>query len=280
MSTATALRTCYVHEAKGLLLSAADKACYAADGAIILRGAIPAEAFDAIEKDLLARIDILEKHHDIVPTEGLNARLLQLYEKLPDSQSALYDAMPLAPSLSRFAALEAIQHVTAQLLSPAVSIHPRRLLLMSPPQNEWHLPVWHQDWYYNEGPALTLTLYAPLQRTTPHNGGLKLALGEWKNGVLPHDRYDHGVQSKWQSISPEAVQAFRAVAEPELERGDILLFNSLVPHSAQVNRSSAVRMVVNLRFQDLTDKEFTDSWWRTGAISHAREALARKDNKG
>lgn len=273
-----------LHEvaANGAPLSKNDRLCFQEDGAILLRGAIATEAFATIERDLCQRIRLIERHHGLAAAaEGqdmaaINARLLHIYAQLPQAQGAIYDAMALAPSLCRFAALDTIHQYVTQLLSPIFAIHPRRILLMSPPENQWHLPVWHQDWFYNEGPHSTLTLYAPLQRTTSFNGGMKLALGEWQKGFIDHGDHDHGVRTKWQSLPVDAVGKFSRIAEPELERGDVILFNSLVPHSAQVNRSQAVRMVVNLRFQDLTDSAFIDAWWRTGAIAHARHALARK----
>lgn len=272
-----------VHEVRGgSPLSEADLKAYRDDGVILIRQAIPEAVLAGVDEDLLDRIKLLQSHHSIETQSGLNAastvhaNLTELYARLPEAQSALYDVMSLSPSIANAAALPGIHGYVKQLLSPIFAIHHRRILLMSPPENEWHLPVWHQDWYYNEGPATTMTLYAPLQRTTSFNGGLKLALGEWQNGFIEHGAHDHGVRTKWQSLPPERVAQFGRVVTPELERGDVLFFNSLVPHSAQLNRSANVRLVINLRFQDLVDREFTEQYWRTGAITHARKALASK----
>jgi hypothetical protein len=269
-------------------LSTADLRRYKEDGVILIRQAMSLVLLDAVDADITARVALLERQCGIRAPSGeptndatarraaLNARLRNLYERQPELQGVLYDAMSLSPSIAACAADAAVHELVRQLLAPVFSIHARRILLMSPPNNEWHLPLWHQDWYYNEGPYSTMTLYAPLQYTTSFNGGLKLALGEWRGGCIEHGAYDHGVRTKWNSLPPERVMQYAHVAEPELERGDILLFNSLVPHSAQINQSDQVRMVVNLRFQDLTDAEFTQAGWRTGSIVHARDALVRK----
>ena len=146
---------------------------------------------------------------------------------------------------------------------------------MSMPHAEWHLAAWHQDWYYNEGPYSTITLYAPLQKTDHKNGSLSFALGEHHKPPVPHDEHDHGINTKWHSLPPDVVHGFERVVSTSLEVGDILLFHSLTPHTPCKNQSNYVRFVLNLRYRDLRDPQFLNEGWRMKNITHARQAMQR-----
>ena len=102
----------------------------------------------------------------------------------------------------------------------------------SMPAGTWQLAGWHHDFYYNEGTDDTLTLYAPLQRTDAKNGGLVLALGEHRRGLLPHG--DHSFpngRTKWHTLDEATVKSFPHLVERELDAGDALFLHSLLPHT-------------------------------------------------
>jgi hypothetical protein len=272
----------------GVCFSREDLIRFHADGAVCLRGFLPDDALHRVSGDLESLIQLIEEDHGLdcgprpEPSRQiawLSRRLLSLDKAVPGSQDTIHDAMSRSASLHHVASSSRTLTAVKALLSPVVSIHPRLILLMAMPENEWHLPLWHQDWYYNEGPYDTLTLYVPMQRTTAQNGSLRIALGEHHRGVLPHGNFDHGHKTKWHTIDPAVVPTFRRVVDTELDAGDALLFNSLAPHSARLNRSDSVRLVINLRFHNLCDAEFRRNQWRTGAIPQARAALARTPEK-
>ena len=256
--------------------------CYEQDGAIIVRGLLSEEARYGVFAALNDRVAMLEAQLNPQSATAPGADIQEVSERIqalersePGIQGALYDAMTAAPAVYRAALDEALMGVVQQLLSPDVALHPKVILLMSMPQDAWHLPLWHQDWYYNEGPWSTVTAYAPLVPVREDNGSLLLALGEAGGGLLPHGDFDHGQSTKWHTIDPACTEQFGRVAELSLEPGDVLLFNSLVPHSARLNRSDDIRFVLNFRYRDLRDRKFAAQRWRIGAIKHAREALGR-----
>lgn len=277
----------YVHEVtvsgSASTLGDEDLQKYREDGVILVREFFRPSDYAPVIRDLAARVSLQEQYHGLSPgprdddASGISQRIIQLETAFPGTQSILYDAIGESPSMNRISGDERLLALLGQLLSPDISVHERKVLLMSMPKNQWHLAVWHQDWYYNKGPQSTMTLYAPLQRTTEENGSLLLALGEHKNGLYPHSGgQDHGVQTKWHSIPPEIIERFPRMASTELEVGDILLFDSMVPHCARLNRSDAIRFVVNLRYQDLNAPDFLRDGWRVDENMLAREALARK----
>ena len=251
------------------------------DGFLILRGFFAPEHYRAVARDLAQRLALIEKHHGADPgplddeMAGLSARLIRLERRVPGAQSVLYDAMNGAPALHRLATDYSLLATVRALLSPTVALHHRFIVLMSMPGDEWHLPVWHQDWFYNRGPASTLTVWAPLQRVDARNGALLLAPGACRRGFIEHAQHDHGVRTKWVSLPPDAVSGWRGTVSADLDVGDVLVMNSLVPHSARLNRSEHVRFVINLRYQDLADPEFIAAGWRVASAAEARSALAR-----
>jgi phytanoyl-CoA hydroxylase len=265
-----------------MTITAADVERFRDDGLLILRGLFAPVHYRGVVRDVAERLTLLEQHHGLEPgprdgdVHALSARLMRLEAHAPGAQSVLYDAMNGTPALHRLATEERLLAAVRALLSPTVALHHRFLLLMSLPGNEWHLPVWHQDWFYNRGPHSTLTVWAPLQRVDADNGALLLVPGAWRDGVIEHGEHDHGVRTKWVSVPPERVERWDRVVSATLDVGDVLIFNSLVPHSARLNRSEHVRFVINLRYQDLADADFLAGGWRLPPAADARAALARQ----
>ncbi|MGK0296633.1 MAG: ectoine hydroxylase-related dioxygenase (phytanoyl-CoA dioxygenase family) [Gammaproteobacteria bacterium] len=94
---------------------------------------------------------------------------------------------------------------------------------------------------------------------------------------MPHSEHLQNQESKWHTLDPDTVAEFTNVVNTTMEAGDALLFHSLMPHSAQVNLSDEVRFVVNLRYRDLANRQYLEDNWQVGNITHARNALGRKD---
>ncbi|MFH1301079.1 MAG: phytanoyl-CoA dioxygenase family protein [Planctomycetota bacterium] len=254
---------------------------YAEEGVLLVKNLFDPDEFLPIRQDLAGRLSLLERHFGADVSENANAitqisdRLTSLEERAPGAQSILYDSMNAAPSLHAMGAHSKLMAILEKLLSPEISIHDRYIILMSMPHAEWHLASWHQDWYYNEGPYSTITLYAPLQKTDHNNGSLTFALGEHQKPPVPHDEHDHGITTKWHSMPPEVVRSYDRVVPTALEVGDVLLFHSLTPHTPCKNQSNYVRFVLNLRYRDLRDPQFLKDGWRIKEITRARQAMQR-----
>lgn len=257
---------------------------YHEDGAVIVRGLLRPELRREVLDALEGIETLLEERHNLAPLQPnhldpvrhASDRLARLDARVPGSQGVAYDAIAQTPAMHAAAADPAVMSAVRAILSPDIAIHPRLILLMSMPSGTWQLAGWHQDFYYNEGPDDTLTLYAPLQRTDAKNGGLVLALGEHRRGLLPHG--DHAFpngRTKWHTLDEATVKSFPHLVERELDAGDALFLHSLLPHAARVNRSDAVRLVVNLRYRDLRHAGYREADWRIPEIGHARRALAR-----
>lgn len=263
---------------------------YRQDGAIMLQQVLTEEDWHPLLVTLDQRLALLENHYGLMapPLESqtpdmtaivaaLSQRLIALETRHPGTQSACYEAMANSPAIHGMANHPKLLKIAESLLgTPLVSLHTRLLVLMSMPGQEWHLGAWHQDWHYNQGPYSTLTLYAPLQPVCQENGSLLLALGEHQKGPMPHASNDHGLDTKWQTLSPETSSQFERMADTQVAVGDVLCFNSLTPHSARKNHSQQVRFVLNLRYFDLTDPAFIEEHWQPALNLDARAAMQRK----
>ncbi len=254
---------------------------YEEEGVLLVKNLFSSQEYQLIRTDLAGRLSLLEQQYGVEVDESgnditqISDRLIQLEKQAPGTQSILYDSMNSAPSLHTMGAHPKLVSLLQKLLSPEISIHDRYIILMSMPQGEWHLASWHQDWYYNEGPYSTITMYAPLQKTDHQNGSLTFALGEHQKPPVAHDEHDHGITTKWHSLPPDTVQSFDRVVPTSLEVGDVLLFHSLTPHTPSKNQTNYVRFVLNLRYRDLRDPQFLNEGWRIKEITRARQAMQR-----
>ena len=252
-----------------------------ADGACIVRGLLATEQMSAVLWDLASLLvppgNSVSQRDASSSVEELSRRVCMLCTTDAERQSQIYEAMSNMPSLHGLASANNVLKVVRSLLSPTISIHGRKLLLMAPPEGTWHVPSWHQDWYYNAGPTSTLTMYAPLQKTDLTNGMLTLALGQYD--LQPHGDYDIGRPCKWHHIDPSVATNFDRCITPTLFPGDVLFFHSLTPHAASVNGSESMRFVINIRYFDMDDPAFSRAGWRVGNLDHARSALSRRDSR-
>ena len=260
------------------------KNIYETEGAFIIENLLEINIFEEIIEDLIQicyEYDprLYERYgSNNNNLEKANKCLLNIYSNKNESQSIIYDAMSRSVSLHRFAANRKIINVLEFILSKKILIHNRLILIMSMPNQGWHLARWHQDYYYNEGPKNTCTIYAPLQRISSHNGGLIIAKNSPLKGLLDHGDHSFDPPTKYHTINQDKINSFTETDKVKISMnpGDVLFMHSLCAHSAQINKSNDVRFVVNFRYQDITDKDFKSNNWQVGSIHHAKVALKRK----
>lgn len=254
-----------------------------AGGFIIPQLLPPAEVQRVLETivttaQLLADGSVLEQETSAAATlaEKASRAVQAVQSQRPDGQGLIYEAIAQTPLLHQIASHASIMGVIETILSPHVLLHQRLLVLMSLPEDGWHLGRWHQDYYYNAGPESTCTLYLPLQPVHQQNGGLLLAPGRHREGLFDHQSHQYDVPTKWNTIDPDIVATFDPLQQIELAAGDALFFHSLLPHAAQLNRTADVRFVINLRYRDMLDATYRASGWKIPELTAARQALARK----
>ncbi len=256
------------------------RTAYYVKGALIIKNLLDLDDLNLVGEFLqklfeLKFPDLLDKSYDADLLQKVSDLLIAAMAINNEAQGIIYDIMAQSSATHSLSTNSKILNVIEKLLSNTVSLHEKKILLMSPPNETWHLARWHQDYYYNGGSENSCTVYAPLQKTNLSNGGLSVALGSHINGLLKHEPNDQ--QNKWNTISDFEVGNFPKVCDIEMERGDVLFLHSLIPHTANLNKSKNVRFVANFRYQDLSEQKFINSNWKFGDLKEARSALGRKN---
>jgi hypothetical protein len=119
----------------------------------------------------------------------------------------------------------------------------------------------HQDAFYNTGIEM-YTTWIPLMDISPAIGGLAIASGVHKNGML----HDTAVPPDYpipRGAIPET--AWRTTS---YEPGDVLVFTGSTPHSAIPNTSSLIRLSMDLRI--------IPAWASSPVIGVLTEASAQR----
>ena len=253
---------------------------YYNSGALIIRNLLAEKEieiiFQFLQKLLKLKYPNLHDGPDFGTSMSVSNQLMQAISIDSDAQRVIYDVMAKSAATHTVSTNSKILNVIKILLSDTFTLHEKKLLLMSTPHETWHLAKWHQDFYYNGGSENACTVYVPLQKTDLSNGGLSIALGSHMYGQLAHDSKHSN--NKWNTISKDDVETFTNICNIEMDKGDVLFLHSLVPHTANINKSDQVRLVANFRYQDLSNKAFIDDNWSIGDLSKARDALSRKND--
>ena len=211
-----------------------------------------------VEKQLI-RLDLTVGSKKLDPMQRLSCNLITLYKRHPEAQGWIYDEVNRMPLIYKLAVSETLlDYVKMILNSDHVGIHPRLNMIMSMPEERWHVANWHQDNFYT--PSSHVIAYLPLQKTDATNGGL-LVCPYQKDVALPHSSQNSS--NKWMSIDRETISDMsKNIVQLELEKGDLLLFSRYLPHSAQVNYSNNVRFAITLRYSNLEDPFFINRGWQ------------------
>jgi len=104
------------------------------------------------------------------------------------------------------------------------------------------LAVWHQDYFYVKGSQNTVTAWIPLYDVKFHDGCLLVMPGSHKDGLIEHD-----VNVLGKKFYPSSIFD-REVRYVEMNRGDVLFFDSCLLHSSGNNIGEAIRFSIQARY--------------------------------
>jgi ectoine hydroxylase-related dioxygenase (phytanoyl-CoA dioxygenase family) len=107
---------------------------------------------------------------------------------------------------------------------------------------------WHQDNGYNQLKTVHYQLWIALTETRKANGALTLAPGSHKRGLLPHKYIANG-QVEVQAPVGETVVV-------NADRGDLILFSSLMLHCTGPNEADNARVAYVAEYMPLSDYDY------------------------
>jgi hypothetical protein len=149
--------------------------------------------------------------------------------------------------------------------TPEISVHGIFNARPKLPDQDWTTTPWHQDaqYYRDAEKAHVLSVWMPLQRVTERNSCLQVAAG-WNRNVLYEGVDDP--ESGFLGLS-RADRASLTGVSMEMDPGDALCFNQLMPHRALGNDTDAVRWSMDLRYEAATQS--TESGRKQGFVARS-----------
>lgn len=226
----------------------------AEDGYLFLPGLIPAAEIQAARRPM---VDLLDR------AGWLRRAGPDDFAAIADPAAFVLDTDPVATDLvlrqSVLAAVLRLQHHTAlhglfaRLFGEAVLPLPRVLVRNMFPRQDEHTTPQHQDYPHVQGTDRLLTCWLPIGDCDPAMGGLAIARGSNRLGVLP--------------IEPSMGAGGMAVpgdfsddwAWSPMQAGDALIFSCLTVHRGVPNRSDRMRLSIDFRYQPLSEP-VTEEW--------------------
>ncbi|MBO9598972.1 MAG: phytanoyl-CoA dioxygenase family protein, partial [Cohnella sp.] len=158
----------------------------------------------------------------------------------------------VSPYMYEFLKHPSLLNIASSLLeSDELSVHGVFNARPKLPDQKWTNTPWHQDaqYYKDAEKNHVVSMWIPLQRVTEYNSCLQVAPGFYRNS-LRENHLDE--TSGFIGLSKEDAAALTPLSI-EMDEGDVLCFNHMLPHRATSNHSDAVRWSMDIRYEKTTD---------------------------
>lgn len=166
------------------------------------------------------------------------------------------------------------------MVGPEIYSNPTQHVRIKPPEHclaehdtivgEIAQTVWHQDLATimpEADESHIVTVWIPITPATRENGGLLVAPGSHRHGLVTHC-HDRRSNYSRQAIPDELVGDRRVALE--MAPGDVLFMTSLTMHASLPNLSNDVRWSVDLRYQPIGEP--TGRPWFPGFVARSTSA--------
>lgn len=233
------------------------------DGYVILSGIIAPQLIGQIKEEMNKLVDrhaakLLAAHRIGDPLLDLpfETRLYHLYKDcIDEAPKSFRTELHLAGLFHLFFHPDLLD-IVERFLGNEIRLYPNYTARPKFPEWEGTQVLWHQDAGYTEtqkvDPAAStadlqmVNVWAPLVPVRPENGCMQFIPGTHKLGVVPHESKKHYLQIEQSYLEPHVQRAVDIAVDP----GDIVLFNNLLFHQGQPNRSDTIRWSVDWRYQN------------------------------
>ncbi len=233
-------------------------------GFVILQGIISPQIIEQVKGEMGKLVDqqaakLLQagKISDPLLEDPFETRLYNLYKDcINEAPLSFRTELHLAGMFNLFFNPQVLD-IVEEFLGQEIRLYPNYTARPKFPEWEGTQVLWHQDAGYTEhvktdnSTAATETfrmvnVWTPLVPARPENGCMQFIPGSHKMGVVPHESKKHYLQIVQSWLEPHLKDAVDVITDP----GDIVLFNNLLFHQGQPNRSDSIRWSVDWRYQD------------------------------
>lgn len=216
---------------------------FARDGYAVVRQCISHDRIDDLLASYLAVVaELSAQHFD----DAAGNDLVRYFDAHPDVESAVYNAVRERPWLTEFSSHAEITAPVREVIGADIELLGKIPFRIDMPRSVDELAWWHQDYFYVRGNTNIVTAWVPMQDTRFLQGALTIMPGSHLLGAVPHDL----------KVGKREVPANifdREIRMLELDKGDLLLFDSLLLHSGNLNMSDSIRYSIQARYTPAGD---------------------------
>lgn len=216
---------------------------YASDGYTVL---------DSLQVDLQYDLDYLAEEFRQLANRVIQATWYSLHDPCllnwfiahPQDVTEIYDAAKQLPQLNKIA--EKLLPLVEDLAARPLSIIEKKPFRIDLPKETKELAHWHQDYHYikDQHPSTKVVCaWIPLQDVSWQNGCLSVMPGT-HGKIVEHD------MKMGKKQVPSGIFG-NTVKYVEMKRGEVLLFNTLLLHSGNMNWSDKIRYSIQIRFEPI-----------------------------
>lgn len=208
---------------------AAERASMERDGYLVVRGFLtPADVREVLEwTEQLARAPEVSGRHWVYHESSVTMPTQRVIQRIENF-------CPHHPRFDRFIRHGALADWTAALMGGPVALFKDKINFKMPGGDGFRA---HQDQQAGWGryASLFVTAMVTLDAATAQNGCLELAAGRHREGLIGE---------QWTPLDEQALQLQSCPTAP----GDVIFFDSYVPHASKPNRTDAPRRILYLTY--------------------------------
>lgn len=217
---------------------------YNLDGYLLIKNCIPIAHIEALEEKVSELIYKLTGFSCSIQ----DVKLTNFLQNNREIERQLYNEIRHYNWLINFSLHPSIIKPVNRLLNTHCALLNKIPFRIDLPFVTRELAVWHQDYFYVQGNKNIITAWIPMQDTKFENGCLMVMPGSHRLGVLEHKNTILDKRHYPSDIFKSNVKYI------EMNKGDMLLFHSLLLHSSGINLSEKCRFSLQARYSPLNEE--------------------------
>ncbi len=256
--------------------SGAIKQKYESDGYVVLRRFLPPSLVSGMKQAASRIVDTMARRRfqagrtsEAFKNEPLESRFIKLYEEDQNNAPTEFSNELHTDDFFDVLFYPPLLNLAEAVLGHEIRIAPGYFLRPKAFPDDRFRSMWHQDTAYlylgNQGfkrtdfdGIRTMNVWTPIVPVNRENGCMQFIPGTHRNGMA-----DHIPQPPYNylEIDPKVLHpALQSgpVVDVVLNPGDAVLFNTLLFHQGQDNRSGRVRWSMDFRYQDARQPTLID----------------------
>jgi len=269
------------HTAEELEASVARAApIYAEYGVFLARGMFTAHDYAPIHRDLRRLIELKMRQTGIEEepeSDGLSRfddGFTQLNRASREYGGTIYNAARRVTPVNELAVHPKLTGVARGLMNSETLISNGIIAVRTDQPNEdTFLFEWHQDYPFIQDSEDGVVFWLALHDVDETNGWLRLIPGSHKLGVLPVNVTDPqgagASRAHSMEIADTSVADSMAALNAPVPMGDVLVFNTLLLHASNPNRSTRTRWTIQYRYGNFENERALAKNW-PGAMNYGR----------